>query len=302
MSQAGATMPRLQLLSNGRYHVMVTQEGAGFSRWKGMAVTRWHEDANRDGLGQFCYLRDASGGSPWSATAQPTGTQDDLVECTFLPGRAILLRRHAGSGDGLELDIESRTDIAVAPDDDIEVRRVSLTNRDSRAAGAARTLTLTSFCEPVLEAPGADAAHPAFEKLFVQTEVLSLSQAIVCMRRSRAPDEATPWMFHLLLPSEGLDAEVSYETDRMRFIGRGRTTANPQALDSDAALSGTAGAVLDPVAAIRCRVALRAGQTAVVELISGVAASRDECLALIRRCREPGFADRVLDGAPTRAR
>ena len=310
MRRDRAGVPSLQLLSNGHYHVMVTREGTGFSRCEGMAVSRWREDATRDGLGQFCYLRDASGGRPWSATTQPTGQQDDLVEAAFKPGRATLLRRHVGGRSGVECDIECWTDIAVAPEDDIELRRVSLTNhlieRDGGRAGnrddGHRTLTLTSYCEPVLEAPGADAAHPAFEKLFVQTEILRQWQAIVCMRRSRAPDEATPWMFHLLLPSDRLDAEVSYETDRMRFIGRGRTTANPQALDSDAALSGTAGAVLDPVAAIRCRVELRVGQAAVVDLISGVAASRDECLALIRRCCEPGFADRVLVGAQTRAR
>ena len=301
MNRARAAVPGLQLLSNGRYHVMVTREGTGFSRWKGLAISRWREDATRDGLGQFCYLRDAAGGGPRSATAQPSGLQEDLVESTFSPGRAVSLRRHAGDRGGAEFDIESRTDIAIAPEYDIELRRVSLTNRNSKRAGASRTLTVTSYCEPVLEAPGPDAAHPAFEKLFVQTEILPQWQAIVCMRRSRAPEEATPWMFHLLPPSRRVSA-VSYETDRMRFIGRGRTTASPQALDSDAALSGTAGAVLDPVAAVRCRVELRAGQTAVVDLISGVAASRDECLVLIRRCREPGFADRVLVGAQTRAR
>ena len=308
MSQARALapgLPGLHLLSNGSYHVMVTPEGAGFSRCNGRAVFRWREDATRDGLGHFCYLRDVSGGDPWSATAQPTGQQDDPVKCTFLPGRATLLRRHVGNRAGVAFDIESRTDIAVSRDDDIELRRVSLTNhlngRDTHRAGGTRTLTVTSYAEPVLEAPGADAAHPAFEKLFVQTEILPQWQAIVCVRRARSPTEASPWVFHLLLPSEGPNAGVSYETDRMRFIGRGRTTEDPRALDTDAALSGTEGSVLDPVAAIRCHVELGAGQTAVVDLISGLAGSREACLALIRRCREPGFADRLLVGAEAHA-
>jgi cellobiose phosphorylase len=298
MTRPRAPLPRLQLLSNGRCHVMVTREGTGFSRWKGLALSRWHEDATCDALGQFCYVQDAAGGRPWSATAQPTGARGDRVEATFVPGGASLLRWHVSGADPGAPEIESRTEIAVAPEDDVEWRRVSL----SLGAGAARSLTLTSYMEVVLEAPAADAAHPAFEKLFVQTEILPQWQAIVCTRRPRAPEDPTPWMFHLLLPCGGVASKVSYETDRMRFIGRGRSTADPQALDSDAALSGTAGAVLDPVAAIRCHVELHAGQTVAVDWVTGIAASREACLALIRKCREPGFADSVRVGAEAFAR
>jgi cellobiose phosphorylase len=293
-----AGTPRLQLLSNGRYHVMVTQDGTGFSRWQGQALTRWHADDTHKALGQFCYLRLGSGGAPWSATALPGGLQDDLVESTFLPGQASLLRRHAGRHAGLAFDIGCRTDIAVAPDEDIELRRLSIRN----GADAATTLSLTTYAETVLEAPGPDAAHPAFEKLFVQTEILPQVQAIVSRRRPQAPEDAALWMFHVLLPADCVRSAVSYETDRMRFIGRGRSTADPQALDSDGALSGTAGAVLDPVAALRCQVAVGAGQTAVVDVLSGVATGRAACLALVQRCSEPGYADHVLAGAKARAR
>ena len=293
MNPASDRLPGLQLLSNDSYHVMVTCEGVGFSRWKALAVSRWREDATGDGLGSFCYLRDALSGAVWSTTVRPTGRQDDLIETTFTPGRATLVRRHIGSG----VDIETRTDIAVSPDLDVELRRVGISNH----AVTSRTLSLTSYMEVVLQAASVDAAHPAFEKLFAETEILPQFQAIVCTRRPRDPAEPTLWMFHLLLPGEDPAVAVSYESDRMRFIGRGRSAAQPLSLETGASLSGTAGAVLDPVAAIRCQVTIDPARTVNVDLVSGVASTREGCLELVRLCREPGFADRLLDTAVVRA-
>ena len=150
----------------------------------------------------------------------------------------------------------------------------------------------------MLAPPATDAAHPAFSKLFVETEILRERQAILCTRRPRAPDEPTPWMFHLLAAPKPARGEVSYETDRMRFIGRGRTTADPQALDDNAALSGSAGPVLDPVAAIRCRITLDPGETAIVDLISGISETREACVGLVGRYQDRQIADRVLAAAP----
>ena len=285
--------PRVQLLSNGSYHLMVTEQGLGFSHCKNWAITRWGEEAAEGGLGSFCYLRDVSSGTFWSTTAQPVHCGQDLVGSTFSAGRATFQRRHVEGA----LDIATQTDIAVAADHDVELRRVRITNHGSMA----RTLSVTSYLEIVLEGFAADAAHPAFEKLFVETEVLPEWQAVVCTRRQRDPAEPTPRAFHLMLPGTDASVEMSYETDRMRFIGRGRSTARPLAMDTDAALSGSVGAVLDPVAAIRRGVMLDAGQTATVDLITGIAATRADCLALIQRCREPAFADRVLATAVARA-
>ena len=151
----------------------------------------------------------------------------------------------------------------------------------------------------MLAPPATDSAHPAFSKLFVETEILRERQAILCTRRPRAPDEPTPWMFHLLAAHKPATGEVSYETDRLRFIGRGRTTADPQALHDNAALSGSAGPVLDPVAAIRCCIALDPGETATVDLISGISETREACMGLVERYQDRQFADRVLAAAPT---
>ena len=279
-------IPEVQLLSNGRYHVMVTSAGGGYSRWKNLAVTRWREDATCDNWGAFCYVRDVANGDVWSTTYQPTLQPADSSAAVFSMGRAAFRRR--------DHDIETHTDFAVSPEDDVELRRVRITN----GSRTRRAFDVTSYAEIVLALAATDAAHPAFNKLFVETEILRECQAILCTRRPRAPDEPAPWMFHMLTAPKPAQ-EVSYETDRMRFIGRGRTTADPQALDDDAKLSGSAGAVLDAVAAIRCRITLDPGGTAIVDLISGISETRETCVGLVARYQDRQIADRVLAAAPT---
>ena len=282
--------PTVQLLSNGNYHVMLTRAGAGYSRWKDLAVTRWREDATCDSWGSFCYLRDLASGDVWSSTEQPTLRQVDSDEATFTAGSAAFATSLHG--------IQAHTEIVVSPQDDAEVRRVRLTNRSS----SRRVIAVTSYAEVVLAPAATDAAHQAFSKLFIETEILPEQQAILCRRRPRAPADPTPWLFHLLNPSQPLVGDLSFETDRMRFNGRGRSTADPQALDEEGPLSGSAGAVLDAVAAIRCTIALEPGATASVDFITGAGGSRQACLDLVARYRDRVMADQALAAAPARAR
>ncbi len=279
--------PEVQLLSNGRYHVMVSNAGGGYSRWKDLAVTRWREDSTCDNWGSFIYLRDLSSGEFWSTTHQPTLKQAESYEAVFSEGRAEYRRR--------DHDIETYSEIVVSPEDDIELRRLRLTNR-SRSR---RTIEITSYAEVVLATPAADQTQPSFGNLFVQTEILAERRAILCTRRPRSVGDQTPWMFHLLAAHGSDPGEVSYETDRMRFIGRGRGVAAPRAMSGDAALSGSAGSVLDPIAAIRCRVVLEPGQGATIDLVSGAADNREACLSLVDKYQDRHLADRVFDLAWT---
>ncbi len=253
-------MPDVHLLSNGAYHVMVTAAGGGYSRCEGLAVTRWREDATLDDWGTFCYLRDCATDAVWSTTLQPTLQRPDDSEASFSPGVATFSRR--------DHDIETRTEIAVSLDANVELRRVRITNRSERR----RTLDATSYAEIVLAAPGTDSAHPAFSKLFIETQIDPIRHAIFATRRPSASDDPTPWLFHLALTADADAGEISYETDRMRFIGRGRSVADPQALESGAVLAGTAGPVLDAVAAIRVPFALEPDASFTIDWITGIAA------------------------------
>lgn len=276
-------LPEVHLLSNGRYHVMATHAGGSTSHWHNLAVTRWREDATADDWGTFIYLRDRDNGEYWSTAHQPTRCPADYYEAIFVQGRAEYRRRdHA---------IDAHTEICVSPEDDVEIRRVTLTNQSSRT----RHIEVTSFAEVVLAPLAADLAHRSFSNLFVQTEILPRQQAILCTRRPRTPGEQTPWMFHLLAAPGSVSDEPTYETDRARFIGRGRTAANPLALDSRSHLSNTEGAVLDPIVAIRSTLTLSPDESASMQIISGVAETREAAEALLEKYCDRHFVERAFE-------
>ncbi len=282
--------PEVQLLSNGRYHVMVTNAGGGYSRWKDIAVTRWREDATRDNWGAFSYIRDVATGQFWSTAHQPTLKRAEAYEAIFSEARAEFRRRDS--------DYETHTVIVVSPEDDIELRRTRITNRKR----ARRTVEVTTYAEVVLAAPAADALHPAFSNLFVQTEIVSDRQAILCTRRARSAEERMPWMFHLAAAHGATAEAVSYETDRSRFIGRAGGIDSPLALTETEALSGGEGSVLDPIVAIRLRITLDPGQTVTIDVATGVSENRDTALGLVSKYRDRHLADRVIDLAWTHSR
>jgi cyclic beta-1,2-glucan synthetase len=274
--------PEVHLLSNGTYHVAVTNAGSGYSRWRDLGVTRWHEDPTCDSWGSFCYVRDVASGAFWSVAHQPSLVRAQNYEAIFSQGRAEFRRQDRG--------LTTHVEISISPEDDIELRRVSVTNR-SRSA---RTLEFTSYAEVVLAQPGADAAHPAFSNLFVQTELLRSQRAILCTRRPRSSEEHPPWLLHLMTVQGEHVGETSYETDRAEFIGRGRSAADPLALQREA-LTNSAGAVLDPVIAIRNTVVVQPDQTLRLHLVTGVVETRDGALALVQKYSDHHSADRVFE-------
>ncbi len=280
-------VPEIHLLSNGRYHVVVTSAGGGYSRWHDLALTRWREDATCDNWGTFVYVRDLATGEFFSTAYQPTLRATDGYEAIFTQARAEFRQRQAG------LDIH--TEICVSPEDDVELRRIKLTNRTATA----RVIELTSYAEVVLTTAAADAAHPAFSNLFVHTEFVDASSALLCTRRARAEDEQPPWLLHLLVGHGDHPGEVSCETDRAKFVGRGGNMANPAAMHSLAPLSNTVGPVLDPVIALRRTVTLPPHASATIDLVIGVTATRDAALAHIEKYQSPRMADRALDMAWT---
>lgn len=280
-------VPEVQLLSNGKYHVMVTNAGGGYSRWKDIAVTRWREDSTCDNWGTFCYIREIVGGAYWSTAHQPALKASNQYEAIFSEGRAEFRRR--------DEDFDTHTEIAVSPEDDAELRRITITNRSKTR----RTIDITSYAEVVLASSAADVIHPAFSNLFVQTEIVRPQKAIIATRRPRSVGEQTPWMFHVMAVHGAETGEMSYETDRMRFVGRGKTLAAPEAMSDPSPLSGNEGPVLDPIVAIRCPITLDPEASATVNIVTGVSENRDVCMRLIGKYQDRHLADRVFELAWT---
>ncbi|HYX63881.1 MAG TPA: glucoamylase family protein, partial [Burkholderiales bacterium] len=282
-------IPQAHLLSNGRYTVMLTAAGSGYSRWGDVAITRWREDATRDDWGSYVFLRDVQSGAVWSAGYQPSGVEPGRYDVMFTEDRAELVRN-----DGTLTTI---LDVMVSPADNAEVRRVSVSNGGSRA----REIDLTSYAELALAPPAADAAHPAFSKLFVQTEYHAKAGALLATRRRRSPGEPEIWAAHLAVVEGEAVGEPQFETDRARFLGRGREIRTPMAVVDGLPLSNAAGAVLDPVFALRHRVRIPPGRTVRVAFWTLIASSRGDVLDLADKHRDANAFERAATLAWTQA-
>ncbi len=280
--------PHAQFLSNGAFTTIVTNAGGGASFSRGRAVTRYREDSTRDLGSNFLYLRDVRTGSVWSATYHPTDREPEDYLVTLQAEKAVFRRR--------DEDIATQLDVAVSTEDDVEVRRLTVTNLSDRP----RELEVTSYVEIALAAVADDLAHPAFSKLFIETEYLPESAALVCGRRPRARDEARVWAVHVLSVDGRMQGPVEWETDRGRFLGRGRSPEDPVALDGRA-LSGTTGAVLDPIVSLRQRIRLSPGGFVRLSFATGMASSRDDALAMAHKYHDPSAAARTFSLAFTHA-
>ena len=282
-------MPHTHLLSNGNYSVMITDAASGYSRWRDLAITRWRADPTCDVDGAVIFLRDVVTGDVWSVGAQPIGIASDDYAVTFSEDRAEIVRRHAS--------IFSRLEVIVVANDDVELRRVSLTN----TSAVTREIELTSYAEVVLAPPATDAAHPAFSNLLVRTECIPARSTLVAMRRPKSPDESWPWMAHAIAIEGDTVGAFEWETDRARFLGRGRTIRTAVSVRDGRRLSGTVGSVLDPVVSLRRRVRIPPGKCVLVTFSTLVAPSRDAVLALAARYSDVEAFERAAEQLRMRA-
>ncbi len=264
-------VPSSHLLSNGRYAVMITAAGSGYSLWKNRAVTRWREDVTRDHYGSYIYLRDLKSSAVWSAAYQPTLVHADQSQVVFSEDRAKISR----TDHMISTDLE----VLVSAEDDAELRRVSLTNHSDEAV----EIEITSYCEVVIAPQDSDIAHPAFSNLFIQTEYIPQSTALVAARRPRSEKDEHVYMAQVLSWEGEPSGAIEYETDRSQFIGRGRTLRKPISVMDGRSLSNTTGAVLDPVLSLRIRVKIQPGTTAKVCFTTLVAPNGVEALAMAEK-------------------
>ncbi|HET8948664.1 MAG TPA: glucoamylase family protein, partial [Candidatus Polarisedimenticolia bacterium] len=281
--------PRTHLLSNGRYTVMMTAAGAGFSRCRDLAVTRWREDATRDCWGTFLYLRDVETGGLWSAGYQPCGIEADQYDVVYSEDRVKIARQDPSLAITLE--------VIVSHEDDAELRRLTVTNHENRR----RRIDVTSYAEVVLAPQAADEAHPAFSNLFVETEFVAVHETLLATRRPRSAEEPRVWLAHLAAYEGEAAGPPRYETDRARFLGRGRGIRAPFAVTEGGPLSNTTGTVLDPIVSLRHRMEIPPGGTVRLVYTTLVAGSREQALEIAEKYRQPATFERASALAWTQA-
>ena len=275
--------PKVQLLSNGQLSTMTTIAGGGYTRWKDIDLTRWRADTTSDAYGSFLYLRDTDTGEIWSNLYHPIDRDPDRYTVHFPLDRSEYRRRDNG--------LETKTELIVSPEDDVEIRRITITNRTIRS----RRIQATSYYELAMSSHGADRQHPAFNKLFIQTEAVPTSQTLLAYRRPRQEDDAPIFAFHSLdligrLTQPGLP---QFETDRRVFIGRGRSLRSPMAIETN--LGNNEGFVLDPVFSIRREIIIGPGQSAQLVAVLGAAEDRDKALRLVGKYHDSAVVERAFE-------
>jgi cellobiose phosphorylase len=288
MNTAKSPIPVTHCISNGQYSVMLTNAGAGFSRYKEISLSRWREDVTRDVWGMYFYVQNLNSGDVWSATHHPCRNSGEDYKVTYAPDRVEFSRK-----DG---NLTTRTEVVVSPEDQAEMRRISLTNHSKHD----RTVEVTSYFEVVLAKPSEDLAHPAFGNLFIQTEFAH--EALLASRRPRSENQTRRWLMHTVATEGEKVGSLQYETDRARFLGRGRSLAKPQALDANHPLSNTVGAVLDPMMSLRQRVKIGPGQTVRVSFSVGYAENREEIIRMAEKYRDPLSVNRAFELAWTHSK
>lgn len=276
-------LPKVNLLSNGFYSVMMTNSGGGYSAWKNLDITRWRADPTSDNWGSFCYIKDVHSADFWSAGFHPACRRSQKYSASFKADRTEIRRT--------DYQIETNMEIVVSPEDDAEVRLLTLANLSKQK----RDIELTSYCELVLAPHAADAAHPCFNKLFIQTEALTDQPGLLAFRRMRGPDDQPVFAGHIVASPEPSLQAVQFETDRERFIGRGKTLSNPIAMDGN--LFQSQGYVLDPIFSLRYRISLAPGQRVQVSFVTVISDNREKTLALIKKYSEIASSHRAVEMA-----
>ncbi len=281
--------PNIHLLSNGEYSVMITDGGSGRSLSGNMAVNRWEPDyISKKGF--YIFIQNINSNTAWSATYEPFGQEPDKYRAVFSPDKAEFTRKNG--------NIESYLEITVSPEDNAEIRRISITNH----SGNVRFIELTSFFEAVIAPTQEDASHPAFSKLFVRTEFVREHMCLLAARRQRKAGQRTSWAVHTMsLEGEHAIGEMQYETDRMRFIGRNRDITDPEAMEPDQPLSSSTGSVLDPVMSLRRRIRVEPGQTVRALFTVAVAGSRSHALEIADKYNDFRVSDRAFELSWTRS-
>jgi cyclic beta-1,2-glucan synthetase len=281
--------PDTHILSNGSYSLMISNSGSGYSKKNDMTVYRWREDATIDSSGMFFYIKNINSNEYWSAAYEPCKYEGEDYQVIFSLDKAEFKRK-----DG---NLATHTEIAVSSEDDVEVRRITITNHSAHT----RIVEITSFCEVTLAPYNADIVHPTFSNLFIQTEYMDNPSSIIASRRPRAKGQKKPYLMQTVALEGEAIGTVQYETSRLNFIGRGRDVTNPEMVENDAPLLNTVGAVLDPIISMRRRVKIKPGESCRIAFTLGVADSREEIVELARKYREIQNVNRVFELAWTQS-
>lgn len=280
--QTALTYPRAHWLSNKNYSVMMTSDGDGFSKYKDKTVNRWRSDLYASS-GNYIYVRDVNSKKYWSAAYKPTQIEPDHYQVTFSYHQIEFTRQ-----DG---DIATHTEISLSSTQNVEIRKVTLTNHGSKMV----ILEVTSYLEVVADHFLSELSHPAFNKLFIESEYVADHAALIAKRRGSTESEKMPYLIHMVNTEDEIKRNVQYETDRKRFLGRNNTPAKPEMITGNCTMSNIAGFSVDPIMSLRMMLYIPEGKSLTITFITGMFNTRDEALEMCEAYSDPNRVENEFE-------
>lgn len=266
VSKVAPEMPIAHLLSNDNYSIMITSDGDGFSYYRDLMLYRWRSDIYAC-TGSYIFIKDIKSGRLWSSTYNPTKTEPDEYKVIFSPHQIEFNRR--------DDDVSSHTVVNLSPNHNLEVRKVTLTNHSNEK----KLIELTSYMEVVMDSFSAEIAHPAFNKLFIESQFIEGHDIFLSKRRD-GKDGKSPYLMHMVKSQLKLLRSIEYENDRLKFIGRNNTVRNPDTVVESRPMSNNAGFSNDPIISLRVNIDLEAESTASIYFITGVCSGKEEAIRI----------------------
>ena len=252
-------IPEVSVLSNTNYMLLLNDRGNGFSRYKETQLNRYRKITEQN-YGMFLYIKDLSNNKFWSNTYSPTYKKPEKYNVVFASDRITFSR--------LDYGIATKTEIIVTKEDNAEIRRITFKNQTDED----KYLELTTYNEVIISKNIDDITHRTFRNLFVNSEYDKANEAIIMCRKNSNKNTQDYYVNKLLIEDE--NHNISYETERDNFIGRGKNTDNPEALQKK--LSNTSGTNIDPIISLRSNIVVPKDKEVVVFFIAGFAKSREQ--------------------------
>jgi cellobiose phosphorylase len=259
-------IPVTNYLCNNNYSLLITSDGDGFSKYKNTMLYRWRSDLYAN-TGNYVYIKDRNKGDYWSYAYHPTRKEPEEYQVVFSAYQAEFKR--------VDGDISTHSTVSLSPDHNLEIRKITLTNQSNEV----KIMELTSYMEVVGDTHLAELSHPAFNKLFMESEFLEEQSIFLSKRRSNKGGE-NPYLMHMVKTQAKMLHKVEYENDRLKFIGRNNTLESPDVVANNVSLSNQSGFCNDPIMSLRVTIQLKAKESASVSFITGVGTTKEEVLKI----------------------
>lgn len=267
ITKINTKLNNVNVIGNDKYTIIMDQKGNGYSKYNNILINRYkYTDDEEQGI--FFFFKNIKTKRIWTSNYMNYLSKADKYVMCFTPDMNKITRQ-----DG---NIETITKISVAPTEPVEIRRIELVNHGIED----ETIEITSFLEPLISEKEQDYAHRAFNKLFLEYEIIE--DTILIRRKSRDKSKSDMFLAVNLYAENEIIGETEFEVDKEKFYGR-EAIGLPKTVESSIPLGRNIGLTTEPIVAIKNTVKIKANEKVAFNLIMCVSESKEKVIELINK-------------------